>query len=326
MSTNRQPSVSGIAFARRGLLLNPADLSYDAWPALLEHSGVNVLGLHSDYASLCRFMESAQGDRLRADLSGRRIELEHCIHFSPSFMTKSLFARHPDWFSMDVCGVRYWERANPCTSHPALLDYVREQAAECARCLPASTHRYQLLAADAQPWCHCEECSPFSPSDQNLRLMNAMLEGVRSVDPAGELACAAYMETLPAPTQVRPAPGVYLLFAPYRRNLRRPLGDPACWVNREQVRHLDDLLRVFGASPARVLDYWLDVSLFSYYRKPAREVLPPDSLLQADAALYRERGITEITTFACWMDADYLRRFGDGMVRRYGAALRSEVA
>jgi len=296
-------------FGLYGPILNPSDLDHAGWLDILLEAGMNLLSLHTDYPTLRDWMQSTDGESWRNRLARARIDLEFAIHFTPSFLPESLFREHRDWFPVDVCGTRYWEGANPCTSSESLLDYFRQKAVEAARTLPSTTHRYHLWAADNHPWCNCKACAPFSPSEQNLRLMHAMLEGLRSVDPKAELSYLAYMESLPPPAKIKPMNGIYLEFAPYRRNHRMPLSDPDCRTNADQLDGLHRLLAVFPASQARVLDYWLDVSLFSAYRKdlPPVEVIPAPGIIEADTAAYAALGIREVTTFACWMNAAYFR-------------------
>ncbi|OGV63593.1 MAG: hypothetical protein A2498_06885 [Lentisphaerae bacterium RIFOXYC12_FULL_60_16] len=313
-------------FDRHGPILNPTDLDYDGWLDLLLEAGMNVLGLHTDYPTLKAWMQSRDGEAWCNRLAKARIDLEFAIHFTPSFLSEGLFRKHPDWFPVDICGTRYWEGANPCTSSEALLDYFREKASESARTLPSTTHRYHLWAADNRPWCNCKACAPFSPSENNLRLMHVMLEGLRSVDPKAELSYLAYLESLPQPVKVKPAKGIYLEFAPYRRNHRMPLADPGCRANADQMTALRGLLTVFPAAQARVLDYWLDISLFSAYRKdrPPVEVIPAPGIVKSDAETYAALGIREVTTFACWMNTAYFRSYPQARNRfvRFSRATR----
>ncbi|MCE9590989.1 MAG: hypothetical protein K8S99_10735 [Planctomycetes bacterium] len=313
-----------MAIAHRGIILSPTDLSWPGWPDLMERVGLNVLGLHSDFRSLVAFMESPSGDRLRKELDRRSIDLEFELHFVGSFMTKELFGQHPEYFAMDILGQRD-EGGNPSVCEQGVLDLARAAAAEVARRLPPTTHRHHLYAHDgAQEWCNAPGCVAWSPSDQDLILINAFLDGLCSVDAMATTAYAAYMTTLPAPDphRVKPAEGVFLEFAPYRRNFTRPLDDAKCDRNRRQVAALDELLRVFPANTAKVLEYWIDVSYWSNYRKPAKSVVPDADLLRRDIAVYASRGMQWVTSFACWMGEDYMSANGPMGVERYAAALR----
>jgi len=85
---------------------------------------------------------------------------------------------------------------------------------------------------------------------------------------------------------------------------------------------LDSNLMVFGRDNAQVLEYWLDVSLFSSWKRDAKKKLPwrSDVFLQ-DIAAYAERGIRHVTSFAVYMDTDYVKRYGEPPLEEYGKGL-----
>jgi len=317
--------MSDTTIHHKGIQLFIQDLDGVDWIEKLTENQLNVLGMHGNPAELAAWASSDTGAAFISRLRENEIHIEYGIHFTPSFLTQSLFNEHPDWFCMDICGVRDWQGANPCVSNDQLLNYAKEKAAACVAHLPASTHRYQLWAGDARPWCHCEGCQSYTASEQNLILMNAMLEGVRQSDPQGKLAYLAYMETLatPRPRKVKPKKDIFLTFAPYRRNMVQPLTHSNCVVNEQHRNSLRELLETFGTQDASVLEYWLDVSLFSGGRSnPVVEVNPGLDLLKSDIACYAEQGIRDIQCFACRMNADYFNVFSDQALNDYGAALR----
>jgi hypothetical protein len=48
-------------------------------------------------------------------------------------------------------------------------------------------------------------------------------------------------------------------------------------------------------------------------------------VLEADAQTYARLGIRHLTTFAVWIDADYMKRFGEpGAIQEYGETLRQQ--
>ena len=74
---------------------------------------------------------------------------------------------------------------------------------------------------------------------------------------------------------------------------------------------------------AQALEYWLDVSRFSGWKRPSTALTWRQDVMVADAATYAGLGIRHVTTFAAWIDADYRRRFGEPEgVAGYGKALR----
>jgi hypothetical protein len=82
-------------------------------------------------------------------------------------------------------------------------------------------------------------------------------------------------------------------------------------------------LRVFPAGTAQVLEYWLDVSRFSGWKRPAQKLPWNREVFLADLATYAARGIRQVTSFACYIDGDYLKRHGEpSALSDYGAGLR----
>ena len=97
-------------------------------------------------------------------------------------------------------------------------------------------------------------------------------------------------------------------------------GDP---THGAQLDALDANLAWFGSEDAEVLEYWLDVSLFSSWKRDAKKKLPwkRDVFLE-DIAAYADRGIRHVTSFAAYMDADYVKQYGEPPLDEYGEGLR----
>ena len=155
-----------------------------------------------------------------------------------------------------------------------------------------------------------------------------MLRALRKVDSRATLAHLAYARTMEAPVQVKPASGIFLEFAPIGRTWSEPI-DHRQAKEGQHGRYLDLLdanLEVFGRDNAQVLEYWLDVSLFSSWKREAKKKLPwrRDVFLQ-DIKTYAGRGIRHITSFAVYIDADYVRQYGQPPLDEYGKGLRDNV-
>jgi hypothetical protein len=89
---------------------------------------------------------------------------------------------------------------------------------------------------------------------------------------------------------------------------------------------LDANLAWFGREGAQTLEYWLDLSRFSRWKRENVKQLPwHDDVFRDDLQLYADRGVRHVTTFAAWLDGDYVKRFGDPPVDAYGAGLRAVV-
>ena len=87
---------------------------------------------------------------------------------------------------------------------------------------------------------------------------------------------------------------------------------------------LDANLKLFPRDTAQVLEYWIDVSRFMGQQHSKERVRLPwnRDVFLADLASYRRRGIRHITSFACRVDAEYLKKFGDpSFIAEYGEGL-----
>jgi hypothetical protein len=148
------------------------------------------------------------------------------------------------------------------------------------------------------------------------------VRALRVVDPEASLAHLAYSNTLAPPKAVKAEPRVFLEYAPIRRRYDLAYSKQTDPAQPDALSALDANLRVFPADTAQVLEYWLDVSRFSGWKRPAVKLPWRPDVLEADVATYRSRGIRHVTSFAVYVDADYRRRFGEPtFIAEYGAIL-----
>jgi len=311
-------------FDTRGIVLCPDDLTLADWPRLAAEAGLNTVGLHmignEGLAGLRELMGGPVGQRLLADAAGHGLAIEYELHAMRELLPRELFGEAPELFRADEAGARVPEW-NLCPSSAEALRVVSEGAVWLAQSLRSTTHRYFMWADDGCPWCRCRDCADLTPSDQNLLVMNAIARALRQVDPEARLAALAYDNTLEAPRSVRPEPNVFLEFAPIRRDSSRPLDDAGCEENRRHVEVIDPLLEVFGTEGAQVLEYWMDVSRFSAWKRPAVRLPLDPAVFEADLAFYASKGFRHATSFGCYIDAEYVRLHGMPPVAEYGAAL-----
>ena len=310
-----------MTFERRGIVFTPHDLEGPAWVPLLAEAGLNLVGLHGDVDEVIAFTGSRAGRRFLEEAEAGGLAREYELHAMSWLLPRERFAEHPEWFRMDRHGERRPD-ANLCPAHPEALAVVAARAVELAERLPPSTERYYFWPDDAGGWCHCEACRGLTPSDQQVMVMNAILTALQGLRPAARLACLAYANCLAAPTAVRPGPGLFLEYAPIMRCYRHAFSDPSCALNREHAAGLPSLLAAFGAEGAQVLEYWLDASMFSGWRRPARRVPFQPAVLAADLAFYAGLGFRSATSFGVFLDADYFAAHGPPPVAEYGRALR----
>ena len=148
-------------------------------------------------------------------------------------------------------------------------------------------------------------------------LENHLLEALRKIDPVATVAHLAYEPSFRPPTQVEPSPGIFLEFAPIRRSYERPLSEQP-----EQLEALDANIEWFGTVGAQALEYWIDVSLFTHWKRPCAKLPERRELIAADVATYAARGVHNITSFGAMLDAEYVAAYGQLPLSGYAAARR----
>ena len=74
---------------------------------------------------------------------------------------------------------------------------------------------------------------------------------------------------------------------------------------------LRNLLDFFGKDDAKVLEYWYDNSLFSKWKKPPVSFTPDSEAILRDYAFYRDLGFKNLSSFACFLGADYVELYGE---------------
>jgi Domain of unknown function (DUF4838) len=307
-------------FRTRGAVLTPEDLTLADWPQRAHDAGLTTIALHPTPGKVTAFVESDAGQRFLATSTNLGLAVEYELHAMGELLPRALFDEAPRMFRMNDDGERVPD-ANLCVHSERALDIAAGNAARFAETLRPTTSRYFYWGDDGLPWCRCPKCKPFTESEQALILENRLLSALREVDPRAQLAHLAYLNTLPAPEHVKPAPGVFLEFAPIRRSFKASIADASIHENRTHLDHLDANLAVFGAESAQVLEYWLDCSLFSQWKEPHVKIPWSTAVTEADLDAYGARGIRHITTFAVYVDQDYLERHGEPPIRAYGHAL-----
>ena len=318
----------------RGVVLYPFDLSLADWPERAHRAGLTTIALHAArrFDVLRDFITGADGRRFLAQCEKLGLAVEYELHAMGELLSRELFYKDPALFRMDDKGQRNAD-ANCCPHSAAALDIIAAKAVEWTRIFTPTTHRYFYWPDDGAQWCRCEKCRDFSASEQALLVENHIMRALRTHDAKAMFAHISYAHTLAAPKRVKPEPGIFLEFAPIARDYAHSIAerdakttgsapDPA--NNGVYLDILAENLHVFGVEHAQVLEYWLDVSRFSKWTRPAVKLPWDAAIFRADIAAYRALGIRHITTFATYIDADYVKLHGDPQpaLDEYGAAFR----
>ena len=314
-------------FLMRGAVLSVEDLETAPWPEIAAASGINTIGTHITPSQVLAFIGSDKGKAFLNKCSRLGIDVEHQLHAMGDLLPRDLFEEDSTMFRMDKDGRRVADY-NCCPHSEKALEVIAANAARFVAALPATNHRYYFWLDDNSEPCFCPLCREYSASEQALIVENRMLEAIREVDPEATLAHLAYQKTLEPPVKVKPAEGIFLEFAPIEREWDRPLSDldapgrKGRMSHREALELLDANLKVFPAETAVVLEYWLDVSLASDWRKPAVELPWRPDVFITDLAVYKSRGLRNVTSFAVYMDSTYFAVYpGDKSLSDYGTIL-----
>jgi hypothetical protein len=318
----------------RGVVLYPFDLTLADWPERARRAGLNTIGLHAAKRLdvLRDFLAGEDGRRFIGQCEKLGIAVEYELHAMGDLLSREWYHKEPTLFRQEERGGRNID-ANCCPHSAAALDIIAGKAVEWARVFRPTTGRYFYWPDDGAQWCRCGKCREFSASEQALIVENAILRALRAHDPRATLSHISYAHTLSAPERVKPEPGVFLEFAPIQRDYARSIADRDAKTKRPKPDpatnggYLDILaanLKVFGVETAQALEYWLDVSLFSMWKRPAVKLPWSSEVCRADIAAYRAFGMRHVTTFATYLDADYVRLHGDfqPVLEEYGTALR----
>ena len=249
------------------------------------------------------------------------MEVEYELHAMKELLPRDLFGKDKGLFRMDETGERNPD-ANLCVHSQAALDIAAENAVAIARTLRPTTGRYFYWGDDGKPWCRCPKCRGPVRQRPGHPAGEPPAGGVAGARPEGEPGPPGVPQLPVAPGQVKPEPGVFLEYAPIKRRYDTPYEEQSGPGQADGLAALDANLEVFPADTAQVLEYWLDVSRFSQWKRPAVRLPWRRDVLEADLATYAARGIRHVTSFAVYVDAEYRRRYGEPeFIREYGEAL-----
>ena len=314
----------------RGIIIHAQDAG-DYWADRLEKSALNVVGIHPagghdahrTMEECIRLMQTSDWAKFTSRMEKAGIAVEYEMHALSWILERERFEKQPEWFRMDENGQRT-PKFNCCASNDDALDYIRERSAALAKIFRPDTHKHYFWIDDvASAGCMCEKCRALSPSDQAMRITNAIAEGLQSVDPLAKESYLAYCATLELPSSEKPRDNLFLEFAPISRDFDTSLFDPDRPRNYEQVKNLPALLDFMGRTDAKVLDYWVDNSLFSGWKLPPKEFRLNAATMRADVEEYRKLGFDSITSFGCFLGENYAELYGDAELDEYYAILNA---
>ena len=296
------------------ILIHPEELTKRQIDRMVSLN-VDILGIHpvggtdatDSLKQLLGYLEDPSFCSLLDYAAERGLEIEYEMHAASYLLPRELFLEHPGYFRMDENGVRVPD-FDFCPSNEEGLALVAAHAVDLAHRLYRSRHAYYFWMDDGRNHaCHCPKCRRFSASEQQLIALNRILQELKKTIPDAKMAHIAYVDRIDVPQQVKPEEGIFLEFAPYEKYMKNPDRQR----QEEEQRMLPLLLSHFGTRDAKVLEYWLDNSLFSHWKKPPKPFFANADTVAAEVRAYAKMGFAQIATFGCFLGDDYEALYGE---------------
>ncbi len=308
---------------KKGIIVHPDEFGKRHIDRAAE-LGIDVIGIHPEGGkraaeSLSELVELCKTAEFRGLVDyayERGLKIEYEAHTASYLVERSLFEEHPEYFREDENGERIPD-ANFCISNKEALDIAAKNAVALAHALYRTPHDFYFWLDDVNgKKCNCEKCRKLTASDQQLIFSNRIAKELKKHFYDTRVPYIAYRSTLEPPLSVKPESGVFLEYAPMEKYVKQ-------FPDRIEAERIsfDPIVEFFGANNTKILEYWLDNSLFSGWRKPPKPLpaLDPESIA-ADIAFYASRGIEDITTFACFLGDDYEKLYGEPDIAAYAKA------
>ena len=297
------------------VLVHPDELSED-WIKQAKENRIDVIGIHpvGGYRacmSLKDLLEKFNDHKFTALIDyalTNNVKIEYEMHAATYLMPRELFDAHPEYFRIDETGKRNNDK-NFCVSNAEALSIVSKSAVELASKLYKSTDRYYFWMDDVKnKRCLCDNCKELSMSDQQMIYVNAILKQIQKSNPNAKMAYLAYFDCIEPPKKIKPINGVFFEYAPmekYTLNLEDQLR-----TGVDETLNIPKLFSMFSKRNSKVLEYWLDNSMYSGWKKPEKKFVPDEVMIREDIDKYHKLGFEYISSFASCLGPEYMRLHG----------------
>ncbi len=318
-------------FSNKGILLFPADIdSVPEWPRIAKEAGLNCIGIHPGgghleniVADFRKWISGPKGKQFLSNCEQQGINVEYEIHAVKELLPRSLFDKDPSMFRAGN-GRRHRE-GNLCVHSRPALETLAKNVVGLSRTAKPTTGRYYFWPDDGRPMCRCFACQNYTDSEQTLIMELYLQKELSKIDAKATVAHLAYSNTIDPPKKILPGDKVFLEFAAISRSYDEPYRQQR--DHKQGWRKLEANLKVFQPDTAQVLEYWVDVSKWSNWKRPFKQ-LPWDEKIAKvvgdDVEFYRSLGIPHITSFGNGLDAYYEKQFGiQSVLTEYGKHLNA---
>ncbi|NLV34108.1 MAG: DUF4838 domain-containing protein [Clostridiaceae bacterium] len=297
------------------ILIHPDELSHE-WVDRARVNGIDVIGIHpvGGYKA-CQSLKDLvdkfvdhKFTKLIDYALNNNVKIEYEMHAASYLMPRELFDTHPEYFRIDETGKRNSDK-NFCVSNSEALSIVSKAAVELVSKLYKSTDRYYFWMDDVKnKKCMCEKCKDLSMSDQQMVYLNTILKQIQKNNPDAKMAYLAYFDCIEPPEKIKPISGVFFEYAPMEKYTLST--EDQLITGIDEALNIPKLFSVFGKRNSKVLEYWLDNSMFSDWKKPEKKFVPDEVMIREDIDKYHTLGFEYISSFACYLGSEYVKLYG----------------
>ena len=170
--------------------------------------------------------------------------------------------QYPEWRRTDGNGDKVYS-GNFCISQPDALMYVAQQVLNTLEQNPG-IKRVQLLGEDLYDggWCHCSECSVYSPNQQFSIVVQVVAEKVGQLYPDVKIQYSLYHDTLDvSDIAVCKKDNVMGFYWPRERCLAHDLQDDTCEKSKTYRNYLETMCSKFKTNS--FCGYYGDLVLYN---------------------------------------------------------------
>lgn len=168
----------------------------------------------------------------------------------------SLFAEHPDYFTLRDGERKFGDRLQRCLANPKVFELVAEYG--LAWCNADKRNVLHICSHDSRDsWCQCEECREMGTVDGTFKITNLyhrffsrIVDYILERNPDARIDVYFYIDYGVAPDDKsiayrgRNVRGIYCTCFPHARCYAHRLTDPACALNAKCLSDLRNVLKV----------------------------------------------------------------------------------
>ena len=297
------------------ILIHPDELT-ENWIKRAKENSIDVIGIHpvggyrasESLSELVELMEDNNFTNLIDEAIEQGIKIEYEMHAASYLLPRDLFLSNPEYFRMDENGNRTNDK-NMCVSNQKALTYVAKNAALLSSKLYKSTDRYYFWMDDVKDKrCMCDKCRHLSMSDQQMIYVNNMLKEIQMTNPKAKMVYLAYFDCIEPPKWIKPIKGVFFEYAPMEKYTLS--NEEYSKLGIDESENLKNLFKTFSYADSKVLEYWLDNSMYSDWKKPEKKFIQDKRRIEEDIKRYLDYGFEYISSFACYLGPEYEKLYG----------------